>query len=317
MLKDVNIYVLRQIVLSVCIVVAIYACSSDDEGSNNNITPPTPSISTEKIQIHISSKPETRATDNAFEIGDKIGIFVVSHNTDGTATTLKTRGNYIDNCMFSLQDSWTSAIPQYWKDNSTHADFYMYYPYTSEIANVETFPWSIKEDQSSEANYKASELLIGKTLDVAPSEDDVNISAKHVMAQVVITLIANKGFTSTDLANTDINVSINNVKTQAIANLATGIVTAIGNNTNVIPHKEGDIYKALIVPQKLNSGNIITVTVNDMMFYLSKTSQLSSLEAGHSYQFTVTLSKTSSGMNADIVKWKDDGNDYGGIAEQE
>ena len=50
---------------------------------------------------------------------------------------------------------------------------------------------------------------------------------------------------------------------------------------------------------------------------LPKDPKLVSFEQGHRYKITVTLSKTSSGMNADIVGWKDDGNDYGGTAEPE
>ena len=42
--------------------------------------------------------------------------------------------------------------------------------------------------------------LIGKTLDAAPSENAVSISAKHAMAQIVITLAAGKGFSTASLA---------------------------------------------------------------------------------------------------------------------
>lgn len=39
------------------------------------------------------------------------------------------------------------------------------------------------------------------------------------------------------------------------------------------------------------------------------------LEAGKKHKFTVTLSKTSNGVNVNITKWEDDGIDYGGTAE--
>lgn len=311
--KYINISTLKQIVVLAC-AVALCACSSENESGGDPVVPPEP---TQKLPIRISSVPETRATDDAFETGDRIGVFVVSRNADGSANALKTSGNYIDNNMYTLQGTWTSAVPEYWKDTTTHADFYMYYPYTATMTSVEAMPWSVKTDQSEVSGYKASELLIGKTLDVAPSENAVNISAKHIMAQIVISLAAGKGFTAASLANANIKVKINNVKTQAIANLASGMVTATGDNAYVIPLKEGEEYKSLVVPQTLGNGNLITVTVDGTEFSLPKDPKLVAFEQGHRYQITVTLSKTSSGMNADIVGWKDDGNDYGGTAEPE
>ena len=209
------------------------------------------------------------------------------------------------------------AVQEYWKDGITHADFYMYYPYTATIASVEALPWSVKTDQSAGADYKASELLIGKTLDVAPSEEAVNIGAKHMMAQVVITLAAGKGFTAASLAKANVSVKINDVKTQAVANIASGIVTATGGKGYVIPMKDNDGYKALVVPQTLDDGYLITVTVDGTDYHLPKDPKLKALEQGHSYQLTVTLGKTNSGINASIVKWQDDGIDYGGVAEPE
>ena len=259
--------------MSAC-AVALCACSSDNGGNDSPLTPPTPPEPAQQLPIRISSEPETRATDIAFETDDRIGVFVVNRNADGSAAALKTSGNYIDNCMYTLQGTWTSIEPEYWKDDITHADFYMYYPYTATIAGVEALPWSVKTDQRAEADYRAGELLIGKTLDVAPSENAVNIRAKHVMAQLIITLAAGKGFSATSLADGNVSVRINNVKTQATANLATGTVTATGDKRQVVAMKAGSAYKALVVPQALDNGNLITVTVDGTEYSMSKGLQL-------------------------------------------
>lgn len=293
------------------------ACSScGNDGPSVPSTPSEPDKPNVQIPINIGTTI-SRATETAFENGDQMGLFVVNRNADGSAVPLKPSGNYVDNMLYTYVTSWNPASALYWKDAETHADFYMYYPYTATMTSVEAMPWSVKTDQSAMSDYKASELLIGKTLDVAPSENAVNISAKHIMAQIVISLAAGKGFTAASLANANIKVKINNVKTQAIANIASGMVTATGSNGYVIPLKEGEEYKSLVVPQTLGNGNLITVTVDGTEFSLPKDPKLVALEQGHRYQITVTLSKTSSGMNADIVGWKDDGNDYGGTAEPE
>ena len=100
---------------------ALTACSGG--GSELDPTPSPPSSA--KVPINISTSI-TRATDLAFETGDQIGLFVVNHQADGSAATLQTTGNYIDNTKFTYDGTWKAATPTYWKDNSTHADFYMY-----------------------------------------------------------------------------------------------------------------------------------------------------------------------------------------------
>ena len=293
-------------------VLALTACS----GGSSELDPtpkPTPSA---KVPINISTSILSRATDLAFEAGDQIGLFVVNHQADGSAATLQTTGNYIDNTKFTYDGTWKAATPTYWKDNSTPADFYIYYPYTSSISNIEAMPWTVNADQSTTENYKASELLIGKTTNAAPTESAVKIEAKHVLSQMIINLVAGNGFTEASLAAAKISVKINRLKTQATANLSTGAVTAKGDDTDLIPLKEeGNSYKALIIPQAVGEGNLITVNVDGRDFNLPKSSKFSAFEAGRMHKFTVTLSKTSNGVNVNISKWEDDGIDYGGTAE--
>lgn len=129
---------------------ALTACS----GGSSELDPtpnPTPAA---KVPINISTSILSRATDLAFEAGDQIGLFVVNHQADGSAATLQTTGNYIDNTKFTYDGTWKAATPTYWKDNSTPADFYIYYPYTSSISNIEAMPWTVNADQSTTENTR-------------------------------------------------------------------------------------------------------------------------------------------------------------------
>ena len=304
----------KYLALSLCTLLTIGACSP--EGGSDTPTPsPTPSPS-EKMAIQISTKMSSRATDDAFEEGDQIGLFVVNHNVDGSATTLKNNGNYIDNTLLTYRnDTWSSATPLYWKDESTHADFYVYYPYTTTISNVEALPYQVKTDQSNLTDYKTGDLLIGKATDVKPTPNAVNINAKHMISQMAITLRAGNGFTESSLASAYVHVKINRLKTNATVHLTTSEMTATGDVADITPLKDGSQYKALIVPQTVADGNLITVNVNGRDFNLTKASNFHAFEAGKRYNFTVTLSKTSNGVNVGITKWEEDGIDYGGTAE--
>ncbi|MBQ5704324.1 MAG: fimbrillin family protein, partial [Alistipes sp.] len=85
----------------------------------------------EQIPINISVGQQTRANDDAFENGDEVGIYVVNYSGE-TAGTLAASGNQVDNAQFTYDGSkWSPENSIYWKDSSTAADFYAYYPYSA------------------------------------------------------------------------------------------------------------------------------------------------------------------------------------------
>lgn len=287
------------------------SCSSDPEGpAQPPTTNPTPSENA-KLEIRISpSVEETRATDFGYESGDQIGLFVVNY-TGSTAGSLVNSGNHVDNMRFTYNGQWNPDSPIYWKDNDTHADFYIYYPYSS-VQSVSAHPFAVKADQSSESGYKASDFMCGRVKNVAPTENATVIPSNHVMSRMVINLQAGNGFTNESLAASDVAVKINGVKCNSTVNIATGVVTPTGDAVTVTPWYTENAYKALIVPQTVAEGNLITVTVDGRDFNLKKGF---TFESGKSHKFTVTLSKTSSGVNVNITPWNEDGVDNGGTAE--
>lgn len=292
--------------------IVLFSCSSSDSVIETE-PPPTP---TEKLPINISSSVISSAIDLAFEVGDSIGLYVVNHNAYGSAAALQVSGNYVDNMQYTYNTTWTPATQTYWIDNSTHADFYLYYPYTSSVTSIEAMPFSVKANQSLLSDYKSSVLMIGKAIGVAPKQSPVRIGAKHVMSLITINLIVGNGFTNATLAAAKVSVKVNKLKTKATANLATGALTAIGDDTDIIPFKvANNSYKAIVVPQAVGEGNLITVNVDGRNFDLPKTTNFRGFEAGKKYIFNVTMSRDTSGVNVNITKWEDDGNDYGGTAE--
>lgn len=303
----------KNILIWMTAALAFCACSSsENNGDEGEIDPPSPHAVPIKISTTMESVDGTRATDYGFEAGDRIGLFVVNHNADGTPGTLQPVGNHVDNMRFTYSGTWTPDEQIYWKDETTRADFYLYYPYTTSVASVSAMPFSTMTDQSSLSAYKASDLLVGITKGVAPTETAVGITASHMMSQMMITLVAGNGFTEESLAKADVSVKINGIKTQSTVNLATKAVTPAGTATGITPLKEDGSYKALIVPQSVAEGNLITVTVDGRDYNLKKAF---TFESGKRHRFTVTLSKTSNGINVTIDQWEDDGTDNGGTAE--
>lgn len=295
-----------------CLLSLISSCSSGGGEDLPDPPTPTPPPASQKIKMNLSCGVSSRVTDTAYEEGDKVGVYVVNYNGN-TAGTLSQSGNHVDNFPFTYNSGkWNGSSTIYWKDGTTHADFYCYYPYNETVSDVTAHAFSVKEDQSTEANYKGSEFLYGKALDKAPSETTVSITTYHAMSAMVIKLEAGDGFTATSLANANAEVKINGVKTSANVNLRTGDVSAVGEAHSIIPLKGNGQYKALIVPQTVSADNLITIVIEGKEFKFSKDF---TFVAGKRHTFTITVNKTSSGVNVGITDWEDDGVDNGGTAE--
>lgn len=175
-------------------------------------------------------------------------------------------------------------------------------------------PFDVAADQSAVAAYKASDLLVGSKLNVAPKKQAVGIVAKHVMSQVEIVLKAGNGFTNASLASAEVSLRLNDMKTSATVDLSTAAVTATGTASSLTPYKDGGTYRAIVVPQKVDMGNLITVTVDGTDYNLKKAFTFT---AGKRHTFTVTLAKTGSGIDVSIGAWDVDDTDNGGTATGE
>lgn len=118
------------------------------------------------------------------------------------------------------------------------------------------------------------------------------------MSQVEIVLKAGNGFTDASLASAEVSLRLNDMKTSATVDLSTAAVTAVGSASSLTPYKDGGTYCAIVVPQKVEMGNLITVTVDGTDYNLKKAFTFTS---GKRHTFTVTLAKTGSGIDVSIT----------------
>ena len=291
------------------VLVFLSLCGCSGGGGEEEVTPPT-GPETPKVRITLSCGIASRATETSFEAGDKVGLFVVNYN-GSSAGTLQNTGNHADNVKFTYSSTWTPEREIYWKDETTKADFYCYYPYAT-ITDVAAYKFAVNADQSTEAKYKASDFLLGKTGGVSPSSDAVDITLKHVFSCMQIKVAAGKGYTEEELNEVVESVTVHGVSTGASINLSTGAVKAEGGEKVITPWKDGEYYKALIVPQSVAEVGLIVVLINKKEYTLKKAF---TFETNKRYKFTVTVDKTNEGINVGIGNWEEDGVDHGGVAE--
>ena len=293
------------------ILAALAACVAASCASGHDEAP-------EPVKIPISlscgiTPIATRATDSGFETNDRIGLYVVNYNGD-TPGTLLSGGNHVDNMQFTYNGTWSPSTAIYWKDESTPADFYCYYPYGNAPTDVSVFPFEAMADQSTETNYKASDFMWGKAAKVSPTEQAVQIKLNHLFSCAVVKVAAGNGFTDEALAASDVQVKLNHAMQKATISLNDGSLSPQGETGSVTFLRGTDNeFKALVIPQNISStADFITVTIDGKDFNMEKGF---SFVSGHRHTFTVTVRKTSNGINVDIGAWVDDGTDNGGIAE--
>lgn len=289
-------------------VVAV-SCSSKDSLESEPVPEPEPEAPS-KIPINLLLGI-TKVTENAFDANDKVGVYVVNYN-DSIPGTLSNGNNHVSNAQFTYNGSrWTAGSNLYWKDETTHADFYVYHPYSATVNSVNAHKIILYADQSIEQNYKGCDVLWGKASNISPTSEAVNIQTKHIMSAAVITLAPGAGFAQNDLGSDSVRVKINHVKTEANIDLATGTISVAGTAQSITPLYKSGKYHAFIVPQTISAANFITVTVNGVDYNLNKEF---TFKAGERHSFTVKLNKLSDGINIGITGWDEDEEDNGGTA---
>lgn len=265
---------------------------------------PTPEPTPERLPIKISTTI-TRATETEFEQGDQVGVYVVNE-----PASLQTTGNHVDNMRFTYSGNWEPDTPIYWKDKTTKADFYCYYPYETNISNIEAYYFPIKADQTSETNYKACDFLWGAAKGMSPTEDAIGITAKHLMSSIIIRLIAGNGYREEDMRNA--TVTICGLKTGSYINLTNGVVTPDGDSEDIHPLSENEIRRAIVVPQNVTDTDIVKVSIEDKTYTLN---QSVTFETGKQHTCTLTVEKTNQGINIGIGGWESADEDFGGTVE--
>lgn len=262
---------------------------------------PTPEP--EKIPINVATTIQTKATDNEFEEGDKVGLFVVNHNAAGPATLALT-GNHADNALFTFSGSkWIPQTQLYWKDQSTKADFYCYYPYQPTLSSVTALAFELRADQSKEADYKASDFLWGKKAGEKPSENLVRIEVNHLMSSILVYLQPGDGYKAEDLSAAQ--VFICNTKRQAQIDLTNGNVSSQGTASKITSAKNSDHYRALVVPQTVTEGTkLIEIKLGGDTYSLNLEKD-TTFVSGKQVKCTLKVNRTSEGINIGINGWEE------------
>ena len=235
---------------------------------------PSPDATSHKVLIegNIDQRDNTRVDDSGFCAGDVVGIYLVNYDGD-TPGTLMLEDNQADNVKFTLADdgTWDSEYDIYYKDDDTKVDFFGYYPY-AQPSSIEAYPFEVAKDQTKEAEhgqmgtYEASDFLWAKAENITPTENRVAMRFQHKMSSVRVRLVQGDGWADeAEFAAVKKEILVSNTIRKSTIDLATGEIIPTGDVPldGIIPVKDGDAFRAIVVPQSVAAGeNVLVITID-------------------------------------------------------
>lgn len=249
----------------------------------------------------IEQDNSSRADESGFADGDRFGAFVVNYDS-GSPGTLAVTDNQANNVAVTFDAAsatWSTATDIYWRDGSTPVDVYGYYPFNNALADVETYSFEVRADQSIPATdsgdmsaYEASDLLWAKSARVVPGTR-INLVFTHRLAGVKVMLQKGAGFTDEEWAKLPRIVTVDNTLRSATVNLSTGVATATGTaDRHVVMNPDAaDSYRAVVVPQKVAAGkSTIGITIDGVNYTYTRDGGME-YAAGKLHNFTLRIDK--------------------------
>ena len=318
MFKD---YTRNEQTLVGCFMIAVL-CLVVSSCSDNmpDVQPHVPSFQGKAISFHgrIDQVQQTRADDNGFVSGDRMGIYIVDR-PNGMAGKLHATDNHASNVLFTYDAedcTWSAPTDLYWTDDVTPIDIYGYYPGVNYIDNPESWFFEVASDQSAPAangdlsGYEKSDLLWGNNMNVSPTSNTIVLTYTHRLAGARVSLVKGSGFTDTEWNKLERIVCIENTVRQSSVDLSKGtaIVDASVATTPIrmLHQPTGKDYRAVVIPQTVAAGKaLLSITLGGQTYTHSLTTDME-WEAGRLHNFTMTVNKREASGDYEI-KVTDDG----------
>lgn len=287
---------------------ALAACTGDDNDPADDPNAPMEIRLTSTLEVQTRAATDIQGT--AFDTDEKVDVFISEAVADGQSATT----TYAQPLIYTVGTEGTLNIAEanrpYFPSSGNGVNIWAVYP--SGAHNNSTF--SIKSDQSTDADYKASDLMYGLANNpVSRIKTAVPITFKHLLSKVTVKLEAGDGLTDTGLAGAKVELlgvkpDVPFTASDGTIGTADGTETAVTVFTATSSALEGS---AVIAPQTLPE-EFVRVTLKDGGVLTGKLNDSSqpALTSGNEYTYTIIVNLTSLGMTASITSWGHDSNHH-------
>lgn len=299
----------KNMILAAIAALALTACSNDDEikvGGDNAI------LLTSSLDV-AETRAATDIQTSAFDADETVDVYITENNGGNNPTTYPQPIEYTTGAGGAL----TVGTQYYYPTSGNGVNIYALYPATAATGEL----FTIADDQSTDANYKASDLMYGKPASnpVSPSANAVNIKFTHLLSKVTINLIEGANVTSLNGAkvellgvkpSTTLTADINGYSITAASGNATPITVMTATETVTSG-------SAIIVPQTLPEM-FLQVTLDGATLTGKLDSGAPELTAGNEYTYDITVNVRGGALEIEgsITPWDDGGTDSGTVNPQ-
>ena len=299
----------KNMIFAAIAALALTACSNDDEikvGGDNAI------LLTSSLNV-AETRAATDIQTSAFDAGETVDVYISENNGGNNPTTYPQPIEYTTGAGGAL----TVGTQYYYPTSGNGVNIYALYPATAATGEL----FTIADDQSTDANYKASDLMYGKPASnpVSPSANAEDIQFSHLLSKVTINLIAGANVTSLDGAkvellgvkpSTTLTADINGYSITAASGNATPITVMTATETVTSG-------SAIIVPQTLPEM-FLQVTLGGATLTGKLASGAPTLTAGNAYTYDITVNMRGGALEIEgsITPWDDGGTDIGTVNPQ-
>lgn len=259
------------------------ACSNDSDVFN------TPDYADTPIGLNVNVSP--MATRAGYEQGalteGSFGLYLTTQDTEGDERYNCT------NREVRYESGWTIQGEQLlWKSNDATVTYYAYLPYTRTVSDATNYAFTVKTDQSTEDNVKASDLLCTGQQPATPGTA-LDITFKHALSKLNVTL--KKGSELEDGQNlTFTSVTLSNCATATTVNLTdgtTGNTTNSGQTITLYATTENEKYECILVPQTFAQSLKVEITGNNGKVYTFKSDKELTFSSGKQYTLNLTVGR--------------------------
>lgn len=209
---------------------------------------------------------------------------------EGNETVKVKVGSDTKDYKTDVSGNLTSTQPFYWNSTAETKQVTAWYPSTL------TFDGQVN-DQSSREKYMACDVLKTKPTKISYKDSPKNLTFEHQMAKVIIHLLQNDGTTlMTDATSVEI-LCAKDFK------YSEGDFTN-GNELDYVspfrPTVDGNIYKAMIIPQDMAGKKFIKVVYDGDTYYWTPTTGEANLTSGAAHTYKITVMSTY--LDVDVVQ---------------
>ena len=269
----------------------------------------TPVVEDGVMQINVLHPSATRATETAFESGDKIGLYATEYNGD-VASPLQISGNWANNVATTYNGvTWTPVKKIFWSENKM--DVYGYYPYMTPTS-IDEHLWSVQLDQSTPetedalSGYEASDFLWGKATGVSQTDGNVQLEFKHRCSKLVVKLVKGKDYSG--VLPTESELYIHSTVPTATIDFTNGAVTKYiyGDMETIKARRVDDeTFEAIIIPQRMETRRPFLEYIANGVSYLYESTFVFKAGKLHTLELTINSNpdQIEIEVGGDVGEW--------------